>query len=303
MFSARLAHPRPALRRAAAATITVSSLSAALGIAVASAPPPALASTANTANTANEAAVQSTAPTGGAALGGPTTTTVHYAPVAPPAKLVGGTWLTKFTITEYWPAPEKWFVGRFVSAPGLTNKHRIDWLYSATGVSMQGEGLGGDGRMYHINALGNGGWITQAGSLTAASDGFSTGAPYWRQGGYWKNSFGGVTFPLSAGGWSAGPGTTYVPLKGVSFAPGASLPLRYYQSIAVDPKVIPLGSRVYMPAYSHDGHGGWFIAQDTGGAIKGHRVDVYRSPPASSSIGGQYITGARAYVIKPRTSG
>ncbi len=285
MFSARLANSWLALRRAAAATVTVTSLSAALW----AAPPSALAST---------------APTGGAGLGGPATTTVHYSPaVTPPPKLVGGSWLTKFTVTEYWPAPEKWFIGQFVTTPGLTGRHRIDWLYSATGVSMQGEGLGLDGRLYHISALGDGGWVTLSGSLTSASDGFSAGVPYWRQGGYWKNSFGAVTFPLSAGGWSAGPGKKYVPLTGVAFAAGASLPLRFYQSIAVDPRLIPLGSRVYLPAYSHDGHGGWFIAQDTGGAIKGHRVDVYRPPPSSPLIGGQYITGARAYVIKPRTSG
>ena len=46
--------------------------------------------------------------------------------------------------------------------------------------------------------------------------------------------------------------------------------------------MIPLGSRVYVPAYRDDGHGGWFIAQDTGGAINGRHIDVYgrrRRPP------------------------
>ena len=86
----------------------------------------------------------------------------------------------------------------------------------------------------------------------------------------------------------------------MTFAAGASLPLHYYQSIAVDPSVIPLGSRVYVPAYQHDGHGGWFVAQDTGGAINGHHIDVYRSPPTSPNNAGQYLTGQRLYVIKPR---
>ncbi len=298
MFSATLAQPRQALRRAAVAPITALTACAVIAACAAS---PAAASSASASAVWN---YRSTAPTGGAGLGGPTTnvTTTSKTPVAPPAKLTGGRWLTKFILTEYWPAPEKWDVGRLVSAPGLSGEHRIDWLYSATGVSMQGEGLGLDGRMYHINAPGNGGWVTQSGSLTAASDGFSAGPPYWRAGSYWKNSFGAVTFPLSTGGWSAGPGRRYVPLKGVSFAAGPSLPLRFYQSIAVDPRVIPMGSRVYLPAYRRDGHGGWFVAQDTGGAINGHRIDVYRSPPASASDGGQYITGARAYVIKPRSS-
>ncbi|MFZ0040902.1 MAG: 3D domain-containing protein [Solirubrobacteraceae bacterium] len=218
----------------------------------------------------------------------------------PPSKHAKGAWLNGVTITEYWPAPESWFVGRLVKAPGLPGLHRIDWLYSATGLSMQGDGIGLDGRRYHIAALGNGGWVTAAGASTSPSSGWAAGAPYWRAGGYWRNRSGAVTFPLQAGGWSGGPGARYIPLPGVSFAPGPSLPLRYYQSVAVDPGVIPLGSRVYVPAYRHDGHGGWFIAQDTGGAIDGHHIDVYRSPPASPSDSGQYLVGQRIFIIKPR---
>ena len=41
---------------------------------------------------------------------------------------------------------------------------------------------------------------------------------------------------------------------------------------AVDPKVIPLGSRVYIQY--PDGHGEYAVASDTGGAIKGNRIDV-----------------------------
>jgi 3D (Asp-Asp-Asp) domain-containing protein len=210
-------------------------------------------------------------------------------------------WLTGVTITEYWPAPESWFSGALVSAPGLPGKHRVDWLYSATGMSMEGEGIGLDGRMYHIASLGNAGWVTAAGKPTSAAKNFSAGAPYWRAGGFWRTIAGAVTFPLAVGGWSAGVGHKYVPLKGVTFAPGASLPLRSYQSVAVDPRVIPLGSRVYVPAYAHDGHGGWFTAQETGGAINGHHIDVFRSPPATPGTNGQYLTGQRILVIKPAT--
>jgi 3D (Asp-Asp-Asp) domain-containing protein len=242
----------------------------------------------------------SSATTGGAALGGlaPTRPPKRNLP-KPPSKNAAGHWLAHVTITQYWPAPESWFVGKAVATPGLPGKHRIDWLYSATGLSMEGEGIGLDGKMYHIDALGNGGWVTASGHSTSPSDGWSAGAPFWRAGGYWRNGSGGVTFPLAAGGWYAGAGRRYVALPKVSFAAGASLPLRYYQSLAVDPGVIPLGSRVYVPAYRHDGHGGWFVAQDTGGAINGHHVDVFRTPPPSSSDSGQTLMGQRVYVIKP----
>ena len=40
-------------------------------------------------------------------------------------------------------------------------------------------------------------------------------------------------------------------------------------TIAVDPSIIPLGSKVYIPGY------GEAIAADTGGAIKGHRIDLF----------------------------
>jgi 3D (Asp-Asp-Asp) domain-containing protein len=217
----------------------------------------------------------------------------------PAPKRARGTWLRGVTITEYWPAPESWFVGRLVTAPGLAGKHRIDWLYSAMGVSMQGEGIGLDDRMYHIDSIGNGGWVTAAGDPTSPSDGWAGGAPYWRAGAYWSNGAGAVTFPLGAGGWSDGTGISYLPLGGVTFAAGPSLPLRYYRSIAVDPRVIPLGSRVYIPAYRHDGHGGWFLAQDTGGAIAGRHVDVFRPPPASPTVAGRYLANERILVVKP----
>ncbi|WP_448376137.1 3D domain-containing protein [Fervidobacterium sp.] len=48
---------------------------------------------------------------------------------------------------------------------------------------------------------------------------------------------------------------------------------KQFLSIAVDPNVIPLGSLVYIPTLSNV----IFIAEDTGSAIKGNRIDVYVS--------------------------
>jgi len=42
----------------------------------------------------------------------------------------------------------------------------------------------------------------------------------------------------------------------------------YSVGVAVDPKVIPLGTRMYIPDY------GFCIADDTGSAIKGDKIDV-----------------------------
>jgi hypothetical protein len=219
---------------------------------------------------------------------------------APPSRHSRGRWLRAVSVTEYWPSPESWFVGRLVAAPGLTGLHRVDWLYSAAGLSMQGQGIGLDGRMYRIASLGSGGWVTAAGRATSPDTGWAAGSPFWRAGGYWRNARGAVTFPLAIGGWFAGQGRRYVNLPGVSFAPGPSVPLRFEQSLAVDPKVIPLGSRVYVPAYRHDGHGGWFIAEDTGGAVRGRHIDVYRRPPVTASDPGRSLTAQRVYVIRPR---
>ena len=54
-----------------------------------------------------------------------------------------------------------------------------------------------------------------------------------------------------------------------------------YGVVAVDPKVIPLGTKLYIE--SSDGGASWVygycIAGDTGGAIKGNKVDLCFSTP------------------------
>ncbi len=105
-----------------------------------------------------------------------------------------------------------------------------------------------------------------------------------------------MTFPLEAGGWFDGKSVRYVKAAGVSFKDGMSLPLKPWKNIAVDPGVIPMGSKVFVPAYCPK-HG-WMVAGDTGGAIQGLHIDVYRSPPRLRG-GDQQFTDQRIYVIPP----
>lgn len=63
--------------------------------------------------------------------------------------------------------------------------------------------------------------------------------------------------------------------------------------IAVDPKLIPLGSRVYIEFA--DGHGAYATAEDTGGAIKGKRIDI-----AMATVDEAYEFGmqkAKVYIL------
>lgn len=47
------------------------------------------------------------------------------------------------------------------------------------------------------------------------------------------------------------------------------------RTIATDPNVIPLGSRVELMCPGYPSVNGVYIAEDTGGAIKGNKLDLY----------------------------
>lgn len=63
-----------------------------------------------------------------------------------------------------------------------------------------------------------------------------------------------------------------------------------YSTIAVDPRVIPIGTRVYVEGY------GLAIAQDTGGAIQGNTIDVFFNTQSEcQNWGAKYIN---VYILK-----
>ena len=70
-----------------------------------------------------------------------------------------------------------------------------------------------------------------------------------------------ATFIMEATAYSGG-GLSAIGLKLVRDEANLS-------TIAVDPKVIPLGTKVYIPGY------GYAVCADTGGAIKGNIIDLY----------------------------
>lgn len=61
-------------------------------------------------------------------------------------------------------------------------------------------------------------------------------------------------------------------------------------SIAVDPRVIPLGTKLYVEGY------GYATAEDTGGAIKGNTIDLYYNTNAEASSWG--VKNVNVYFVK-----
>lgn len=63
-----------------------------------------------------------------------------------------------------------------------------------------------------------------------------------------------------------------------------------YSSIAVDPRVIPLGTKLYVEGY------GYAVAEDTGGAIQGNTIDVFFN--SNSEVNNWGVRYVNVYFVK-----
>ncbi|PYG89203.1 uncharacterized protein YabE (DUF348 family) [Ruminiclostridium sufflavum DSM 19573] len=66
--------------------------------------------------------------------------------------------------------------------------------------------------------------------------------------------------------------------------------------IAVDPKVIPLGTRVYVEVPGKAADYGYAVAADTGSAIKGNKIDVYLDTGSAVETWG--VKRVKVYILK-----
>ena len=79
--------------------------------------------------------------------------------------------------------------------------------------------------------------------------------------------------------------TGYSPYEGSSTGRCATGMRAGYGVVAVDPRLIPLGSKLYVEGY------GYAVAGDTGGAIKGHRIDLgHTTHSEASNVGRRRVT-------------
>ena len=71
-------------------------------------------------------------------------------------------------------------------------------------------------------------------------------------------------------------------------------------TIAVDPSVIPLGTKVLVTGHSHPGlpkQAFVATARDVGGAIKGHRIDIF-IPGSKQSVSSFGFQDIELYILK-----
>ena len=79
------------------------------------------------------------------------------------------------------------------------------------------------------------------------------------------------------------------------------VPVRGRDSVAVDPRFVPYGAPVFLDLQADEGDGLW-VAQDTGGAIKGaNRFDTFwGNGPDARRIAGEMSSSGKALVLLPK---
>lgn len=87
--------------------------------------------------------------------------------------------------------------------------------------------------------------------------------------------------------------TAYDPTAGSKTAMGTKARVG---AVAVDPKVIPLGSKLYIESMDGFPTYGYAVAEDTGGAIKGNRIDLFYNTNAQANKFGR--RNVRVYVLE-----
>ena len=80
-----------------------------------------------------------------------------------------------------------------------------------------------------------------------------------------------------------------------------NVPVTAHGTVAADPKFVPLGAPVYLAVDRPEAYGLW-VAQDTGGAIKGpNRFDTFwGSGPEATQIAGGMAANGVAYILLPK---
>lgn len=86
--------------------------------------------------------------------------------------------------------------------------------------------------------------------------------------------------------------TAYDPTAGSKTAMGTRARVG---AVAVDPKVIPLGSKLYIESMDGFASYGYATAEDTGGAIKGNRIDLFYNSNAEANRFGR--RNVKVYVL------
>lgn len=86
--------------------------------------------------------------------------------------------------------------------------------------------------------------------------------------------------------------TAYDPTAGSKTAMGTRARVG---AVAVDPKVIPLGSKLYIESMDGFASYGYATSEDTGGAIKGNRIDLFYNSNAEANRFGR--RNVKVYVL------